>query len=453
MSRLAKVSKYRHTNATPMKSEKTFRDLKVNNLIWDCSDLIAANSKYFAFCWAGAGAGKLVVKRIDEPHKSLPNPPNINGHTGQIIDWKFHPFHESLLVTGSEDCTIKVWNIPEGGLTEDMQEAMVTHTGHGKKVGVLSWHPSAEHVLATASMDHTIKLWDIEKGERQTISLHTDQIASVNWNLDGSLINTTSKDKKLRIIDPRSGKVVSESPAHEGTKTQRSVWAKRRNQIVTTGFSKKHERQMMVWDVNNMASPLHVEDIDSQSGVLMPFIDEDTNMLYVGGKGDGNIRYYELWDEATPITELDCFSSSTPAKGLCLVPKTALDIKSCEVARIMKLETTAAIPISFKLPRKTAATEFQEDVYPPTFSSSPAITAADFFKGENAQPKLTDMKPYWEGTAEEKSAAASTLTMTSEKLITDDDIAEAEKKVAEAEKALETAKKDLETLKEKKAAQ
>eukprot|EP01059_Diplonema_ambulator_P036872 TRINITY_DN9454_c2_g1_i1.p1 TRINITY_DN9454_c2_g1~~TRINITY_DN9454_c2_g1_i1.p1 ORF type:complete len:454 (+),score=150.69 TRINITY_DN9454_c2_g1_i1:53-1414(+) len=453
MSRLAKVSKYRHTQASPNKAEMTFRDLKVNNLIWDCSDLIAANTRYMAFCWAGAGAGKLVVKPIDKPEKSNPNPPNICGHTGQIIDWKFHPFHESLLVTGSEDCTIRVWNIPEGGLTEDLTDAMVTHTGHGKKVGILSWHPSAEHVLATASMDHTIKLWDIEKGERQTITCHTDQIASVNWNLDGSLINTTSKDKKLRIIDPRSGDVVMETVAHEGTKTQRSVWAKRRDQIVTTGFSKKHERQLMVWDVKNMSSPLHVEDIDSQSGVLMPFIDEDTNMLYVGGKGDGNIRYYELWDEATPITELDCFSSSVPAKGLCLVPKTALDIKSCELARIMKLEVNACVPISFKLPRKTAANEFQDDVYPATFSSTPAITAADYFKGDNAAPKLTDMKPYWEGTAEERSAAPSILSMTSEKLVTEADVADAEKKVADAEKALEAAKAELEALKEKMASQ
>eukprot|EP01064_Diplonema_japonicum_P016466 TRINITY_DN24478_c0_g1_i1.p1 TRINITY_DN24478_c0_g1~~TRINITY_DN24478_c0_g1_i1.p1 ORF type:complete len:453 (+),score=127.91 TRINITY_DN24478_c0_g1_i1:55-1413(+) len=452
MSRLAKVSKYRHTNATPQKSEKTFRDLKVNNLIWDCSDLIACNTKFMAFCWAGAGAGKLVVKPLDKPEKSAPNPPNICGHKGQIIDWKFHPYHQNLLVTGSEDCTIKVWNLPEGGLTEDMTDPMVTHQGHGKKVGILSWHPSAEHVLATAAMDHTVKLWDIENGERGTITCHTDQISSVNWNLDGSLINTTSKDKKVRIIDPRTGNVVQEVPGHEGTKTQRSVWAKRRNQIVTTGFSKKHERQMMVWDVNNMATPLHVEDIDSQSGVLMPFVDEDTNMLYVGGKGDGNIRYYELWNESTPITELDCFSSSTPAKGLCLVPKTALDIKSCEVSRVMKLETTACIPISFKLPRKTAATEFQEDVYPPTFSSTPSMTAADYFKGENAEPKLTNMRPYWEGTVEAEASTA-TLKMSSAKLITETDIADAEKKVTDAEKALEAAKEELQALKEKKDSQ
>ena len=76
-----------------------------------------------------------------------------------MIDWKFHPHNQSLLATGSDDCTLKIWQIPDGGLTEDIQEAMVTHKGHNKKVGILSWHPSAEHVLATASMDNTVKLW------------------------------------------------------------------------------------------------------------------------------------------------------------------------------------------------------------------------------------------------------------------------------------------------------
>ena len=274
----------------------------------------------------------------------------------------------------------------------------------------------------------------------------------MNWNADGSLINTTSKDKKVRIIDPRSGDVVSETIAHEGSKTQRSLWAKNRNQIITTGFSKKLERQLMVWDVNNMTTPLHVEEIDSQSGVLMPFIDEDTNMLYLSGKGDGNIRYYELWNEDTPITELDCFSSSSPSKGLCMLPKLALDIKDCEIARFLKIENNACIPISFKLPRKTSSSEFQADLYPDTNAPEPALTAAEWFKGENALPKKVSVQPYWEGKVE-AAAKGGDLKMSSDKLVTEEDLKAVEAKVEAAQKALEDVKKELEDLKAKKVEQ
>ena len=75
------------------------------------------------------------------------------------MEWKFHPYQKDLIATGSDDCNLMIWQIPEEGLEKDMTDPMVTHTGHGKKVGILSWHPSAEHVLATASMDHTVKLW------------------------------------------------------------------------------------------------------------------------------------------------------------------------------------------------------------------------------------------------------------------------------------------------------
>merc|ERR1712048_159396 len=99
---------------------------------------------------------------------------------------------------------------------------------------------------------------------------------------------------------------------------------------------------MGIWDPKKMDACLHTEEIDSASGVMMPFYDEDTSMLYVGGKGDGNVRYYQLWDDGpTPVTELDCYASSATAKGLCFLPKLACDVKACEVGRMMKLETVS----------------------------------------------------------------------------------------------------------------
>jgi len=451
MSRLAKTSRFRHTAATPAKGDQTFTDLKVNNLIWDCSNLIDANMKYVAFAWASGGGGKICVREHSKPGK-VTNPTCLVGHASQVIDWKFHPFNQSLIATGSDDCTVKIWQIPEV-LDSDITEPLVTHTGHGKKVGVLQWHPSAENVLATASMDHTVKLWDVENGERSAITCHKEQISSVNWNLDGSLINTTSKDKKLRIIDPRTGEAVIETQAHDGSKTIRSIWAKRRNQIVTTGFSKKHERQLMIWDPKNMDKPLHIEEIDTQSGVLFPFFDEDTSILYLSGKGDGNLRSYELWDEPTPITELDCYTASIPAKGCCFLPKQALDVKGCEIARAMKIENNSVVPVTFKLPRKTAATEFQEDVYVDSFAKVPATNAKDFFAGTNAEPKTESMRPYWEGAVATATSAGANLKMSSAKLVTADDLAAAEKKITECEEALEKAKKELEELKAKQAEQ
>ena len=52
------------------------------------------------------------------------------------------------------------------------------------------------------------------------------------------------------------------------------------------------QRQYVLWDAQ--LNKLKSENIDTASGVLFTKYDEDTCMLYVYGKGDGNIRYYEI---------------------------------------------------------------------------------------------------------------------------------------------------------------
>lgn len=40
------------------------------------------------------------------------------------------------------------------------------------------------------------------------IDCHTDVILSMSFNTDGSLLATSCKDKKMRVIEPRSGAVL-----------------------------------------------------------------------------------------------------------------------------------------------------------------------------------------------------------------------------------------------------
>ena len=49
-------------------------------------------------------------------------------------------------------------------------------------------------------------IWNVDAGiPTLVIDCHPDLVYSACWNWDGSKIVTTCKDKKLRIIDPRSG--------------------------------------------------------------------------------------------------------------------------------------------------------------------------------------------------------------------------------------------------------
>lgn len=81
---------------------------------------------------------------------------------------------------------------------------------------------------------------------------------------------------------------------------------------MTTGFARHSDRQFAIWDERDLSKPLAVEIIDSSSGVIFPFYDHDTRLLYFGGKGDGNIRYYEMVDKAPWSHYLNQFLSGSP---------------------------------------------------------------------------------------------------------------------------------------------
>lgn len=167
-------------------------------------------------------------------------------------------------------------------------------------------------------------------------------------NRDGSLIACTSKDKYLRVIEPRTGIVVAQGTCHNGTKCSKVVFMND-DRILTTGFSKHSDRQYAIWNQHDLKKPLIAADIDSASGIMQPFFDYETKTLYLCGKGEGCIRYYEIVDEAPYIYYLNSFISGQPQKALGWMPKRGLNVSACEIFRFYKLHASGNVvePISF----------------------------------------------------------------------------------------------------------
>lgn len=73
--------------------------------------------------------------------------------------------------------------------------------------------------------------------------------------------------------------------SHPGVKNTRVCWMGDSNRVLTTGFSKTSDRQYMLWDSRNMKEAMKSENLDTMSGGLIPYYDNDTKMLYLAGKG------------------------------------------------------------------------------------------------------------------------------------------------------------------------
>jgi len=193
------------------------------------------------------------------------------------------------------------------------------------------------------------------------------------------------------VIDTRTNKVVQEAEAHQGVKGSRACWLGTKEKIFSSGSTKTSEREFCLWDPRDFSKPLQKTSVDSASGILMPFYDNDTNVLFLAGKGDGNVRLYEIVDEAPYIHYLNEYKSNTPQRGMCMVPKRCVNVSDCEIVRLMKVGVKTVEPIAFQVPRKSDV--FQDDIFPDCFSGEYTLTADQWLKGQNGVQKTRSLAP------------------------------------------------------------
>ncbi|XP_003227217.1 coronin-6 isoform X2 [Anolis carolinensis] len=389
--RVVRQSKFRHVFGQPVKADQMYEDIRVSKVTWD-SGFCAVNPKFVAIIVESGGGGAFMVLPLHKTGRVDKNIPLVTGHTAPVLDIDWCPHNDNVLASASEDTTVMVWQIPDYIPTRNMTEPVVTLEGHSKRVGILTWHPTARNILLSAGGDNVIILWNVGTGEALLTldDLHTDLIYNVCWNYNGSLFVTTCKDKHLRIIDPRKRLVVAEKVApHEGMRPMRAVFTND-GLVFTTGFTRMSQRELGLWDPKNFEEPIALQEMDTSNGVLLPFYDPDSSIVYLCGKGDSSIRYFEITDEAPYVHYLSTYSSKEPQRGMGYMPKRGLDVSKCEIARFYKLHERKCEPITMTVPRKSDL--FQDDLYPDTPGPEPALEADEWLSGKDAEPILISLR-------------------------------------------------------------
>jgi WD40 repeat protein len=164
-----RASLYRHVHGQPAKPENEFNELKPQ-----CTgegNYIAANSKFFCYSGIGGG-GPVVVWPINKPGRLPHNVPSLQVHKDQVLDFDFNPFNDNLLATGGEDCHIKVSQIPDDGIKQNITEAVANLEGHERKINILHWNPAAQNVLGSASADLSLKICQFTHQTRHADKSH-----------------------------------------------------------------------------------------------------------------------------------------------------------------------------------------------------------------------------------------------------------------------------------------
>lgn len=113
--------------------KEKYENIKPSTVISE-SGVVKGNSLYCAFSWQTGGGGCLAILKNNNPCKLPAEFPAITGHSGPITDFDFNPFNDHMLVTASEDTTVKFWQLPEELAPGNISEPLAELRGHGKKV-------------------------------------------------------------------------------------------------------------------------------------------------------------------------------------------------------------------------------------------------------------------------------------------------------------------------------
>lgn len=138
------------------------------------------------------------------------------GHTAVVEDIDWHPKDPNMIVSVSDDRTIRIWDIrdPSKGHSHIVEGA------HSGDINGVAFNPMMEYTFATASADTTVAIWDLRNLSTKVHTLrgHTDEVYMVEWApFNESILGSCSADRRVAIWDlSRTGQEQSEEDAEDG---------------------------------------------------------------------------------------------------------------------------------------------------------------------------------------------------------------------------------------------
>jgi len=221
----------------------------------------------------------------------------LKGHNGWVTCLATSPENPSLLVSGSRDKTLMVWNITRES-DQNYGVPKRSLTGHGHFVQDLVISSDGQFALS-GSWDGTLRLWDLNAGvtTRRFIG-HTKDVLSVAFSYDNRQIVSASRDRTIKLWNTLGECKYTIDDGHTewiscvrfSPNTQNPI-------IVSAGWDK----QVKVWNLTNCKLR---NDLSGHTGYINTVTVSPDGSLCASGGRDGTTRLWDL-NEGKHLYSLD----------------------------------------------------------------------------------------------------------------------------------------------------
>ena len=177
------------------------------------------------------------------------------GHTGPVTAGRFSP-DGRLLVSVSEDTSLRVWNPKTGAAVHTVHEPRF----HTEPVVALAMHGSRE-LCATGGIDGKVCIVQYIAGRLlQTLTGHTDSVECVEWAVSGARkvppyantwLASGSVDGDARVWNSETGQLVQTLSGHEGAVVRLGFTCSAANASVLLLLTASTDRTVRMWDARS----------------------------------------------------------------------------------------------------------------------------------------------------------------------------------------------------------
>ena len=148
---------------------------------------------------------RLKIWDTRQPESAL----SVDAHTEEALCLDFSPFNQDMLITGSVDKSVALWD------RRNLKTAIHLFKHHSEEVNTVKYHPHHENMFASGSSDRRILVWDVTKckdeqteeekmdGPPEMVFMHgghTAKVTDMSWNgHERNMIASVAEDNIVQV--------------------------------------------------------------------------------------------------------------------------------------------------------------------------------------------------------------------------------------------------------------
>lgn len=207
------------------------------------------------------------------------------GHTEHINSVAFNK--NKFIVSCSADKSLKIWNLGVG----EISSAKKTVIGHSKDASVVKVSPDGK-ILASGSQDKTIKLWSTKLKERNLLEGHKRGIWDLAFCSYERLLASSSGDLTIKLWLVDNGSCVRTLEGHTQS-VLKLTWTK--NNLISAG----NNGDIKIWNIRTGACYNTYENHEDKVWALT-YYEKDNTSYFVSGSADAKLL---IWKDVTEEEE------------------------------------------------------------------------------------------------------------------------------------------------------